>query len=1583
MVDQPGAGGSHSYKIRGHSRQRHSAKPYSRPSVSKKGVLETVKDFFSPAWLVDIWKGKSSEQEVEDDLEIEDGVNDQPRTQDSPNRDYDFTEAPGTSANSDRSVGKVFGNGGVHTHGLPKGKNALSTFLTARSHVRTNIEYATIRESETESSYSRKSVVDGGLTRTDKITPKEVRFGQGVSDSEMTEEPSTSDGPAKRQQSLGISLLQADPSRPALPSSFFTSTPMPGIPRTSERSTPDTPLNLSRTPAQTPSTSLLQFGGAVNESRRKPESTLSNRPSFSVTAFGSPLPPRSQSRSNVHPYSSPFYSGKTSFGGASQTAGRKRMRVSSPKTTETTQPVRKQIRPTPVAASGGTASQTAKRILEALEKMSTPLIDAKKIPPSPPFSTSSSPLSFTQPQKRRVPPNTRPVGSPRKLQAQFGAPPVQPLSGPQRASISRVTPRTTPDKPTSSSTPVTMETEWPMESTAGLSSRSIMNRIGATKSTTSTSTSTLTSVSQTLPVFTPTPLPISLSPETSSTRVGRKIRRERTSGHYTLGRTRQEEEEDTETVNPLPEVTSAVPLQLQSGKSLPTFSFTASISSTTSKKTDTAPPSTATDMAKNNFKFSAPAPKIFNPSIPASKKTSPNTKAFSFSKPASVKPSENSTRSDDKKSSAPATNLLEAFRPPPGSWECGTCMIQNKADVTTCVACEASKPGSKPAPSATSSTSNGLFNKQAPPAGSWTCDTCLISNKEADSRCAACQSPKPTSSGATATAKMNINVDDNLRKKFAPPEGSWECDTCMVNNKGSDTKCVACETAKPGANSTASKTPAFGASSSTFPVLEKFAPPPGSWTCDTCMIVNKAEHLKCLACETPKPGAKPAETSGFKPSVNSFSNSPFKFGVDKSEPGSLPTVKFGVTTTADASSMPKFQFGSSGSKDTAVPSVKFGVSSESSDSKAAPGGTAITFGVTKSLEDKPKIGGATIKFGVSSETSDGKLKESPAPFKFGTESGSTSEGKTTVQFGSVSNSSEGSSKPLFGTAGGQLSSTPKSGFTFGGDSVSSSKPVTAFSSTNSSTASKPSIADAAALGFLKVPASTPPDTTPSASSPADTSSSSKPSIGDAAKAGFLKIPTAGDHAPPNVNLFASASNSLPGFTGLPKAEVPKETSTSTTATQPLPFAFGTGAATTTDDNSAIKPFTFGSTSALPSFPKVEGSKGSEAAKPAPFSFGAGVSSTAGTGVAPTGIPGNAAPTSSVAPFSFTGTSTTTAAATGIQAPAAAAPSTASKPFQFGSGAVSPFTFGTATGSSTSVPQSIATAPFVFGAATTTAEALTSTSTPFAFGAATTTAAISTSTSTPFAFGAPATAAAASTASSAPSAFVFGATPVVTSTPAATSGFSFTAAGSSSTVPKPGFGGFGNTAQPFAFGASSSVPEESMEADGNNNNNQGNGAAPPILAPTGPFGATPAIASAPSAPGTGGFAFGQPAAAPSTGFNFSSSTQQPSSSVFKFGAATPTAPAQFPMGGTPFAAPVAQQPTASAGGFSFTAPPAASNPPANPAPPAFGFTGATGSVGGFTGATGSVGGFTPGAGDSTNTGRRVIKRGVRRSRRGAQ
>lgn len=34
---------------------------------------------------------------------------------------------------------------------------------------------------------------------------------------------------------------------------------------------------------------------------------------------------------------------------------------------------------------------------------------------------------------------------------------------------------------------------------------------------------------------------------------------------------------------------------------------------------------------------------------------------------------------------------------------------------------------------------------------------------------------------------------------FKKPEGSWECDVCMVQNKAEDQQCVACQSAKPGA----------------------------------------------------------------------------------------------------------------------------------------------------------------------------------------------------------------------------------------------------------------------------------------------------------------------------------------------------------------------------------------------------------------------------------------------------------------------------------------------------------------------------------------------------------------------------------------------------------------------------------------------------------------------------------------------------------------------------------------------------------------------------------------------------------------
>ena len=39
-------------------------------------------------------------------------------------------------------------------------------------------------------------------------------------------------------------------------------------------------------------------------------------------------------------------------------------------------------------------------------------------------------------------------------------------------------------------------------------------------------------------------------------------------------------------------------------------------------------------------------------------------------------------------------------------------------------------------------------------------------------------------------------------------------------------------------------------------IMAKFRRPAGSWECDVCMVQNTAEHTKCLACESPRPGTQ-------------------------------------------------------------------------------------------------------------------------------------------------------------------------------------------------------------------------------------------------------------------------------------------------------------------------------------------------------------------------------------------------------------------------------------------------------------------------------------------------------------------------------------------------------------------------------------------------------------------------------------------------------------------------------------------------------------------------------------------------------
>lgn len=105
-------------------------------------------------------------------------------------------------------------------------------------------------------------------------------------------------------------------------------------------------------------------------------SLSSRRPSFNASTFGSPtFVDRTLSTQRI--LNSPFYNGRTVYGGASA-YGRKLG------TTVNNSPLRNSVQVKPinekVANDKSSLSLTARRILNTLEQYATPVSDAKKIP---------------------------------------------------------------------------------------------------------------------------------------------------------------------------------------------------------------------------------------------------------------------------------------------------------------------------------------------------------------------------------------------------------------------------------------------------------------------------------------------------------------------------------------------------------------------------------------------------------------------------------------------------------------------------------------------------------------------------------------------------------------------------------------------------------------------------------------------------------------------------------------------------------------------------------------------------------------------------------------------------------------------------------------------------------------------------------------------------------------------------------------------------------------------------------------------------------------------------------------------------
>ncbi|XP_023200658.1 nuclear pore complex protein Nup153 isoform X2 [Xiphophorus maculatus] len=1232
----------------------------------------------------------------------------------------------------------------------------------------------------------------------------------------------------------------------------------------------------------------------TNSGPQQSQSSL-KKPSFNLSVFGNSSNSTLNSTllNSSQLGDSPFYPGKTTYGGAAAVRS-SRGRPGTPYQA----PVRRQIKAKPAGAQPcGVTSATARRILQSLERMSSPLADAKRIPAATAGSPSRSPSMDILNQDG-------PRHQAKKKRMDSNLPPVQKLVVPAAASVSGN--RSVSFRPTLTPGGLTRALDrTPREKTPTRQSPQLPEATpGPSQSTRSFSD----------PVY-----PLSSTPAASSlSSGGGKIRRERTTARPSSKHT---EEDEVAEAPVLPSISLPI-----NKSSLPTFSFSPSLppaisvssspsfTSTTPAKETLAnkdPPKASTPPCAPftfsspivkataasppsyspavGFTFSAPvaklAPSMSNGNLTAPTATavkpiaSKSTEEFvgpfkpaktlkqgsvldllkspGFASPVvqnspGTNTASQQTPTQPRTTPSPGTSFSSSLPSPSGfgglpgasaGWSCDVCLVQNKQSEIKCVCCQAPKPNSSPksaeskktpahsaglqsssTSTASASTTTGFGPIFSKPAGTWECDTCLVSNKSDAVKCVACETAKPGTglkpsltfppnfSAAKTASTPSDPVSTGISgfgDKFKKPEGAWECETCLVQNKAEDTKCVACTASKPGASAAVSSA---ASSAPTFALLEQFKKPEGSWECDTCMVQNKAADVKCVACQTTKPGAtvEPKAFGSFGSSAAGASGTS-TFGSSTSNPGGF---KFGTSDSTAGSG--SFKFGTTDSSLSSSSGFKFGGSSE-----------GFKFGAA-SNEDKKSdqpAAGAGLKFGSSSEVAFGNGSSS-------TERNSSS--KSGFTFGLTKSADK--TPETTTTSSSSITLTPLTSSRGNSDKAGSSNDTT---STNTTTAT----AKGSVFGRLGDPNVA--SGTPQVSS---TFGSLQAGKEPAAPTFAFGKPEEKKEAAPSTFVFGAVKKE-PEAAAAPSGGGFSFSKPSAPADQPPPaFTFGKQAEKSeTSTSEASKPsFSFGQTAAdstaapKPAFSFLANNPPSattsSSATPTPAMFGAASSG-------PTPAPDATSSSSSSAPSTFVfGQPSST---TGDAPPA--------KNFMFGQN------HDNQSAAPSSAPLNPAPAP----------------AQPFIFGASANAASAPAPAAPSFTFGAPAAAppaASSSAPSAAPSPFVF------------------------SSPPSGGFGA--NQNPPFASGFGSPFPATPTQTFGTK----------PNAAPT--FGqqnnATPVFGSSTNSAPSGGFQFGGASA-------FGASNN--SSGVFTFGAGAgaPSAPSANP--------PIAPQSGAAGGSFNFTQTPA--------------------------------------------------------------
>ncbi|XP_061382277.1 nuclear pore complex protein Nup153 isoform X2 [Danaus plexippus] len=234
---------------------------------------------------------------------------------------------------------------------------------------------------------------------------------------------------------------------------------------------------------------------------------------------------------------------------------------------------------------------------------------------------------------------------------------------------------------------------------------------------------------------------------------------------------------------------------------------------------------------------------------------------------------------------------------PKTTWKCQDCWVNNEG-TDKCVCCGAKQ-----------SIAPKMLSKLQPqkPVNTWKCEECWVDNNYGADKCICCG----TKNSSTTKTEQNTNSETS----------DWKCGVCWLKNKSHDDKCVACSGPKPAAkeqNQNKISSPSPNANNNNSLLKNIVKSQSNKWECPSCFVHNDNNISKCVCCETEKPGiTKESEKKSFNFGVSP--NVSFKFGINpkqtttESEP--KPASIFGQATQEmetnnnHISKAPSFTFG--------------------------------------------------------------------------------------------------------------------------------------------------------------------------------------------------------------------------------------------------------------------------------------------------------------------------------------------------------------------------------------------------------------------------------------------------------------------------------------------------------------------------------------------------------------------------------------------------------------------------------------------------------------------------------------------------